>query len=96
MSASLANSSELSLTAWFNNLVRAALTEYSLLNPDDVLSKTLIRDPEFMLPMFVSVVADNPTISTTGWSDASPEEKEADIRYALSSNWAAMSAAIPE
>ena len=91
------NSSTLSNSPWFVGLVQAALTEYALAHPDDPLARTLIRDPGFMLPMFVSVAADNATISTDVWKTLGQgiEQQQNDVRWALSDKWAALSGALP-
>lgn len=95
MSANLINSNALAATPEFIGLVRAALVEYALAHPNDRLSRSMIRDPGYLLPMFASVVADNPSISSDGWQSTSNDQKQSDVRYALASNWASLGDAIP-
>lgn len=95
MSANLINSNALAATPEFIGLVRAALVEYALAHPNDRLSRSMIRDPGYLLPMFTSVVADNPSISSDGWQAATNDQKQSDVRYALASNWASLGDAIP-
>lgn len=95
MSANLINSNALAAAPWFIGLVRAALVEYAIAHPNDRLSRSMIRDPGYLLPMFTSVVADNPAISADGWQTATGMQQQNDVRYALASNWASLSDAIP-
>jgi hypothetical protein len=90
LSANLINSNALAAAPWFVGLVRAALVEYALAHPNDRLSRSMVRDPGYLLPMFASVVADNPSISA-----ATNDQKQNDVRYALASNWASLGDAIP-
>jgi len=91
----LINSNALANAPWFTGLVRAALVEYALAHPNDRLSRSMVRDPAYLLPMFTSVVADNPAISADGWQDATDQQKQNDVRYALAATWAALADAIP-
>lgn len=95
MSSNLINSNALAAAPWFIGLVRAGLVEYALAHPNDPLSRSMIRDPGYLLPMFTSVVADNPAISADGWQLTTDAEKQNDVRYALASNWASLATAIP-
>lgn len=100
MSSNLINSNALAVAPWFIGLVRAGLVEYALAHPNDLLSRSMVRDPGYLLPMFVSVVADNPTISSDGWqgtvgSPADAMAQQNDVRYALAANWLALRDAIP-
>jgi len=95
VSANLNNSNRLAASPWFVGLVRAGLVEYALAHPNDPLSRSMIRDPGYLLPMFTSVVADNPAISADGWEAADDNQHQNDVRYALASNWASLSDAIP-
>lgn len=95
MSANLVNSNALANAPWFNGLVRAGMVEYALQHPNDRLSRSMVRDPAYMLPMFVSVVADNPAISADGWATADSATQQNDVRFALAVTWAMLAGAIP-
>jgi hypothetical protein len=95
VSANLINSTALAADGRFNGLVRAAIVEYALAHPNDALARSMVRDPAYLLPMFVSVVADNPTISADGWQTASPAQQQTDVRYALAQTWASLASVIP-
>lgn len=91
MSSNLVKSAELMKAPWFVDLVRAALIERALLvttaNPTDHLSKAMIRDPAFMLPIFVAVVADHPVMSSTEWKWDGGDAQQDDIRGAVLDVW---------
>lgn len=95
MSANLINSAALAKAVWFQDLVRAALVEYALAHPTDALARSLVRDPSYYLPLFVSVLADNPTISADAWQTTDAAQQQTDVRYALGEAWGPLAGAIP-
>lgn len=95
MSSSLATSATLAQAKWFIDLVRAAMVEYALQHTSDPLSKAMVADPAYRLPLFCAVLADNATISTPAWQDVTDAQKEADIRAALVAVWPVLSSTLP-
>lgn len=95
MSANLINSAALAKAGWFTDLVRAAMIEYALAHPFDLLSRSLVRDPAYLVPVFVNTAADNPTISDDPWQQQSDAQKQSDVRYAVESLWPTLAGAVP-
>lgn len=95
MSSNLINSAALVKDVRFNDLVRAAIVERALAAPNNRLSRSMVRDSTYLLPMFVSVAADDPVISADGWQDKPDIEKQDDVRNTLSQLWSVLGAAVP-